>query len=245
MNTQTSQPLPTLVEQYLNAVDQALREAKAPIADRLSVLQELESQLHEMVSTLAEPISEACVLQLIDNLETPATFAEPYEVHATRETHGRNRFFTWRKLFTLASLPIVILCLLTNLFTHVMEGPITSPFNVLVFFPSFLVAYIGAPWALWSLAHEIRHDGMDDDHKLFAGLVAVYGVTAIGLLLLLVIVLSAGMALIPIGAIASLVALNWVYRRIAFRTGQYSRQSIAAQERQKAASRNKTDLAQC
>ena len=66
------------IEAYLDSVDEALIAAHAPRSDRMQVLQDLESQIADMLVQQPQPLTEEAVHALIQTLEPPSHFAATY-----------------------------------------------------------------------------------------------------------------------------------------------------------------------
>ena len=69
------------IDAYLDSVEQALMAAHAPRSDRLQVLQDLESQIAEMLAREPAPLTEESVRSVIEKLEPPRHFADTPHVH--------------------------------------------------------------------------------------------------------------------------------------------------------------------
>ncbi len=74
-----------LIDTYLIGVETALITAGAPRADRTQVLQDLETQITDMVALRPQPLTEEAVRAVLDTLEPPAHFAAMY-------TNGGKRY---------------------------------------------------------------------------------------------------------------------------------------------------------
>src|SRR5262245_4284599 len=66
------------IDAYLDSVEQALLAAHAPRGDRLQVLQDLESQIADMLAVGPQPLTEEIVQSVIAKLEPPSHFAATY-----------------------------------------------------------------------------------------------------------------------------------------------------------------------
>src|SRR6476660_8294535 len=66
------------IDAYLDSVEQALLAAHAPRADRVQVLQDLESQIADMLAVGPQPLTEEIVQSVIAKLEPPSHFAATY-----------------------------------------------------------------------------------------------------------------------------------------------------------------------
>ena len=66
------------IDAYLDSVEQALMSAHAPRSDRLQVLQDLESQIADMLTQQPMPLTEESVRAVLDKLEPPSHFAATY-----------------------------------------------------------------------------------------------------------------------------------------------------------------------
>src|SRR5262245_4379371 len=67
-----------LIDAYLISVENALVAAGAPRADRMQVLQNLETQISDMLAPLPLPFSEEAVCAVIARLEPPGHFTAIY-----------------------------------------------------------------------------------------------------------------------------------------------------------------------
>src|SRR5262245_905019 len=66
------------IDAYLDSVEQALLAAHAPRADRTQVLQDIESQIADMLAVGPQPLTEEIVQSVIAKLEPPSHFAANY-----------------------------------------------------------------------------------------------------------------------------------------------------------------------
>jgi hypothetical protein len=76
------------IDAYLESVERALLDAQAPRSERLQVLQDLESQIADMLAQLPQPVTEQTVQDVIATLEPPRHFAETYGTQG-KETRSR------------------------------------------------------------------------------------------------------------------------------------------------------------
>jgi len=73
-----------VVDEYLDLVERALIACGAPRSERTQVMQDLESQIAEMLAVEPQPLTEESVRAVIARLEPPAQFAATY-VNGTNE----------------------------------------------------------------------------------------------------------------------------------------------------------------
>src|SRR6476660_2243810 len=105
------------IDAYLDSVEQALLAARAPRGDRVQVLQDLESQIADMLAIGPQPLTEEIVQSVIAKLEPPSHFAATYgngneprpawAAHITRRPHIR-----WPLVAALSCACLPVGCLL-------------------------------------------------------------------------------------------------------------------------------------
>ena len=78
MTNQTAGFGQAVVDEYLDAVERALIASGAPRSERTQVVQDLESQIVEMMAALPQPVTEESIRSVIARLEPPAHFAATY-----------------------------------------------------------------------------------------------------------------------------------------------------------------------
>jgi hypothetical protein len=151
------------IDAYLDSVEQALLAAHAPRGDRVQVLQDLESQIADMLAVGPQPLTEEIVQSVIARLEPPSHFAATYGNgggnadsneptpawvnHIARGSHVR-----WPLVAALSCACLPFGCLLGLLAS---AGPPHGPV-VAVILLMLLVGFALTPLALWKAVRQLQ-----------------------------------------------------------------------------------------
>src|SRR5262245_5762888 len=148
------------IDVYLDSVEQALLAARAPRIDRLQVLQDLESQIADMLAQQPPPLTEQLVQSVIQSLEPPSHFAETYGSQPGTAPAVNDRFVRlprprWPLIgaISCALLPGGVSLVLLSLATSYGPGP--RPLGTLGLFVAF-VGLVLTPFALWLAFKQLR-----------------------------------------------------------------------------------------
>jgi len=210
------------IDAYLDSVDEALIAAHAPRSDRMQVLQDLESQIADMLSQQPETLTKEAVQAVIKSLEPPSHFAATYgngkrPVSSTHGVHVRIpeiRFsqIRWPLVAAISAALVPVACLL--LLFIVSTRPQGSAY-VLTFWFTFFVGSVFTPLALWKARKQLlAGEANSPDRNLFVKALLVYGTFAPAILAVVAALLTEGAVLIPFGVVAFVYIQYVVVRRV-------------------------------
>jgi HAAS domain-containing protein len=199
------------VDAYLDSVERALIAAGAPRPDRMQVLQDLESQIADMLAQQPQPLTEEAVRSVIAKLEPASHFAQTYG-NGKEDTAPelrqvdmvtQNRF---AMIAAAACATIVFGCLLLALGAATgMHGPAVGLLGMLLF-----AGVVATPIALWLSIHQMRtQPGQFASRNLVLRSTAVYCAIVPALLFLVACIATEGGVLYPIG-IAAFIYVQYV-----------------------------------
>jgi hypothetical protein len=210
------------IDAYLDSVEQALMAAHAPRSDRLQVLQDLESQIAEMLAREPAPLTEESVRALIEKLEPPCHFADTYGNPAESTPTSKSRFARlphtgwrvhWPTVAAVSCAMLVLGCLLAMLEAGARSnGPILGVSMSLIFLGFFVT-----PIALWKAFRQLQtqvNTRQNSGRELMLKSTVVYCTLTSALLILLAIAITAGVILFPIGVAAIVYAQYTLIRRL-------------------------------
>jgi hypothetical protein len=208
-----------LIDAYLIAVENALVSAGAPRADRMQVLQNLETQITEMLADHALPFTEDVVRAVLDKLEPPSHFAATYrnEQEASRPApvlRGKPPRWSWPVTAAVSCALLIVGCLLLLL------GSVGHSKGLAALGGSSLfIGSVVTPFALWRAFDQLRASSQGRSNRdLVLKSTIVYGAIAPALLMALVTVATQGYVLLPLGAAVFVylqyLLIRWVWQRM-------------------------------
>jgi hypothetical protein len=210
-----------LIDAYLIDVEKALIDAGAPRPDRLQVLQDLETQIAEMLAPGPMPASEEAVRAVLDKLEPPSHFAVTYtnggkQHDATAPiSPAAPRTFRlprtrWPNVAAVSTVLLVFGCL-----SAILAGssPANDEWMVLAVF-GCLVGLTLTPIALWMAYRQLRSDPAKTGRGLVIKSAIVYATIAPVLFVLWTAAATNGAFLILVGVAAFLFAEYVLLRRL-------------------------------
>ncbi|MEO7402036.1 MAG: hypothetical protein ABIU95_00030 [Burkholderiales bacterium] len=205
------------IDAYLDSVEQALIAAHAPRSDRMQVLQDLESQISDMLAQQVLPLTEEMVASVIARLEPPSHFARTYGNGKESPPSARERLTQLRRV----RLPYLRWSIVSAVSCALLPGGVVLAFlaanaHGLSRF-ALLLAFIGlvlTPFAL-GMARKLRaqSDPTEGRHFVLQSTV-VYGVIAPTLLMAFVTAATEGYALVPFGIVAFVYFQYLLIRRV-------------------------------
>jgi hypothetical protein len=203
------------IEAYLDSVDEALIAAHAPRSDRMQVLQDLESQIADMLSQQPQPLTEDAVVAVIKTLEPPSHFAATYgngkqPTAPATEFHWRLPKYRWPLVSAISAavLPVGCLLLWFAIGTRAYDA---AGFIVLLLF----VSCVFTPFALWRARKQLRAEAENPrDRDLMLKSTIVYAAVAPALVVALAAAATEGVALILLGVVAFVYIQYLVIRRV-------------------------------
>jgi hypothetical protein len=210
-----------LIDAYLIAVENALIAAGAPRADRMQVLQNLETQIEDMLMPHPLPFTEETVRSVLDKLEPPSHFAATYtnggKSHATASPPSSPPLRTFR--VTRPQWPKVAAACAATLGLSIVCGLIVgasrpNPFWIVMTLLSGLVGFVVTPFALWRAYRQLRSDPTAPGRDLVITTAIAYGTIAPILLVLLAGEATNGAAPILFGIAAFFYAQYHLLRRL-------------------------------
>lgn len=210
------------IDAYLDSVDEALIAAHAPRSDRMQVLQDLESQIADMLSQQPQPLTEETVQAVIKTLEPSSHFAATYGngKRATPSSSGVHvrlpeihiSQIRWSLVAAISAALLPGGCLLAW-FADATRA--RGPFIALPIMLMFFLGFVFTPFAIWKARKQLLTDAENPrDRGLFVKSIVGYGVFAPALLALFATVASDGAVLIPFGVVAFVYIQYAVIRRI-------------------------------
>src|SRR5262245_43883207 len=220
MTENTSSAVGRATNAYLDSVEQALLAAHAPRGDRLQVLQDLESQIADMLAVGPQPLTEEIVQSVIAKLEPPSHFAATYgsgngngnEPRLTWVTQIASRSsFRWPFVAVLSCACLVFGCLLALLASAgPPHGPIVAALASMLF-----VGFVFTPLALWKAVAQLQaQPDHPRDRDLVLKSTLVYCVIVPVLLVGFLTLVTHGYIFIPFGLAAFVYLQFLLVRRI-------------------------------
>jgi hypothetical protein len=204
------------IDAYLNSVEQALITAGAPRADRLQVLQDLESQISDMLAQFPLPFTEEIVQSVIAKLEPPTHFAATYGNGKEPVAAKVRRSIAlpecrWSMIAAAGCASILMGYVLLLLAAAVgAHGPVIGLIGILL-----LVGTIVTPPAIWQSVKQLRAEPATlTNRNLVLRSAVIYAAVVPTSLLLLACAATQGMIMIPIGIIASVYFQFLIVRRL-------------------------------
>jgi len=205
------------IDAYLDSVEQALLAAHAPRGDRVQVLQDLESQIADMLASGPQPLTEEAVQSVIAKLEPPSHFAATYGngrearaawgVESAVSEIARRSWIRWPWVAAVSCTCLGLGCLgvlLTN-------GP-NGPDGILIAL-LLLVGFALTPLALWKAAKQLQAEPGDRrDRNLVLISALVYAVVVPALVMGFFTLATHGFLLVPFG-LGAFVYLQYVLVR--------------------------------
>jgi hypothetical protein len=202
------------IDAYLDSVDLALIAAGAPRIDRLQVLQDLESQIADMVAREPSPITEAAVHAVLDKLEPPSHFAATFGQAGDSTPSRPHRSFRWTRpnwpilaAVSCALLPLGCIALLSAELLR-----FSSPVSGLSILSSLFLGVVFTPIALWMAYKQLQVQPDTTGRELLLKSTITYGVLAPLLVMLFAAAVTDGIVLIPFG-FAAFVYLQYLLLR--------------------------------
>ena len=206
------------IDAYLDSVEHALIAAHAPRSDRMQVLQDLESQIADMLAQQVSPLTEELVLAVIQKLEPPSHFArtygngkEPTPSASDRFTQLRHRMphVSWSKVSAIscACIPAgpLLMFLAANSHSHGLFLFLTC---------IMLFGLVFTPIALWMASKELRASKEQEGRNLVLKSVIAYGVIAPTLVMAFAIAVTHGLVLVPFGIVSFVYLQYQLIRRV-------------------------------
>ncbi len=145
------------IDQYLDLVERTLMMANAPRSDRMQVIQDLESQISEMLAASSEPRSDALVIEILQRMEPATHFAAMYgQAEAmtqppSRQLKPRGPHMSRWILAAAAMVGFLILTLLAS--PLLIENEELALMTIFMVIPATLLA---TPFIWWMGVREIR-----------------------------------------------------------------------------------------
>jgi hypothetical protein len=209
------------IDAYINAVEQALITANAPRPDRLEVLQDLESQIAEMLAQRPQPLTEEVVQSVIEKLEAPGVFATAYadidqpqaatasRLPATRRTlRARFTNVRWSTAAVMSCALIPLGCVLLLLSTTANDRGPAEAATILL-----LLAIAVTPIPLWKSFQQLRTEpAQDHGRQLTMWAAIVYCALVSTLLLAVSCGVTHGNILFPLAA-GAFIYFQYVFLR--------------------------------
>lgn len=211
-----------IIDAYLIGVENALIAAGAPRAERMQVLQDLETQIAEMVAMRPLPPTEEAVRAVLDTLEPPAHFAAMYTNGGKKNESTAPASLATQRTFRLtrpkwpnvAAVSVAILacgCLFAMI-AAAANGP--NDFWILLALLNCFVGLVFTPIALWNAYRQLRSDLTTPGRGLVLKSAIVYGTIAPILFVLWAAVVTEGLVPILLGIVALFYVQYVLLRRL-------------------------------
>jgi hypothetical protein len=222
----TSQIGREVIDAYLDSVEQAMLAAQAPRSDRAQVIQDLESQISDMLAQESRPVTEEMVRAVVAKLEPPSHFAATYgngkmPPTATRRVVSARPAIRWSRV-AAACVGAGIFGALVWL-THVGEL-IDSNGGLIVC--SIAFSLIATPFALMMAFRQLRtQPDRFPDRDFVTKMTIGYAIVAPAFLMVLLTEWTYGFVLMPLGAAAFL----YLHYRCVQRLRRYVEETLPPQ----------------
>jgi len=192
-----------VIDTYLDSVEQVLLAAHAPRSDRAQVLQDLESQIAEMLAKTPGPLTEEMVQSVIGKLEPPSHFAASYANGKQPSIAMPPRF---ARSLQVRWSHVAVVCIAVAVFgplselTYLIAGG-NSGGEVLTL--SILFGLVATPFAL-ALAYQqiLARPGQFPDRDFVTKLITGYAIIAPAFVMIVLTEWTYGLVLIPFGVVA-------------------------------------------
>jgi hypothetical protein len=192
------------IDAYLDSVEQALLAAHAPRSDRLQVLQDLESQIADMLAREAAPLSEESVRSVIEKLEPPRHLADTYGngTQTPPPAPSPSRFARLPRAPwpIIAAASCALLCVACLFAVFAVATDAHGLFDLLMSLA--VLSFFVTPIALWmAYSHLLAHPDMHG-RDLVVKSACAYIALSLALLMLFLATVTEGIFLIALGVAA-------------------------------------------
>jgi hypothetical protein len=212
-----------LIDEYLIAVENALIAAGAPRPDRMQVLQNLETQITEMLSPHPAPFTEDAVRSVLEKLEPPRHFAAAY-INGSKRYHSvaptplspQSSFRMARPnwpVLAAVSAGILASAIPFGLMT-VASAPYVNDFWAILMLLSGFIGVVFTPIALWMAYRQLRSNPAAPGRGLVLNSAIVYGIIVPILIVLLAAEATDGAAPMLFGIAAFFYTQYVLLRRL-------------------------------
>jgi hypothetical protein len=198
------------IDAYLDSVEQALLAVRAPRSDRLQVLQDLESQIADMLAHEPAPLTEESVRAVIEKLEPPRHFADTYTDTSESKPSPIRRLprletINW-PLIAAISFALIPMSGLVALLDQDLLGALSLVFLL-------PIGFLFTPFAIWKAFKQLRaQSGKIRGRDMVLNTTAAYAVLAPVLVMLFAIAVTEGIAFYMLG-VAALIYVHYVFIR--------------------------------
>lgn len=216
------------IDAYLDSVEQAMLAVHAPRRDRMQVLEDIESQIADMLAEQPTPLTEDAVRDVIGKLEPPSHFATMYgngrQPRAANAVSARSAWrwpspwpalmgVPWTRVAVVSISLMVASALLIVFYLLVNRRPPSPELLVFSLFATFCAAtgtLVAAYWQFRTRSKWLQ------ERDLFVNCVTVYAVVVSLFLIFMLTIATDGAALVPIGILGLLYILyafvQWMRR---------------------------------
>jgi hypothetical protein len=204
------------IDAYLDSVEQVLLAAHAPRGDRVQVLQDLESQIAEMLTSAPQPLTDEVVQSTIAKLEPPGQFAATYgSGNDPRPSWGTQissrSHVRWPLIAALSCACLVFGCLVMLMASNASLNGL----YVLFIASMLLVGFVLTPVALWNAVKQLElHSEHHHGRELVMKSTLVYSVIVPVLLVGFIAFATRGLILVPVGLGALVYLESVLIRRV-------------------------------
>jgi hypothetical protein len=209
------------INAYLDSVELAMIAADAPRIDRLQVIQNLESQIADMLAGQPSPLTEESVRGVLDKLEPPSHFAATYgtgKQSASPTAAAPSRVvrlprISW-PMIAAGSAAILLLGCLFGLLA-INSGP--NDLLILLMLLCLLVGFVLTPFAIWKAYNQLLAQPGAPGRALVLNSMIVYSVIVPALLMCFITAITEGYALFLLGIAAFFYFQYLLVRRVSRR----------------------------
>jgi HAAS domain-containing protein len=205
-----------VIDEYLDSVERALIASRAPRSERTQVVQDLESQIAEMLAAEPQPLTEDSVSAVIARLEPAAHFAATYGNGTKEAAHSQPRVprwvtprVSWAVLAAISCWMIPIAALLI-----MMAGRSADGLTLLLLFMVGAGILFG-PFALWKAVREMQSSTPAASRRDMVMIAAmVYSMVVPVLLMVVAVGITEEGAFVALGVIGFIYFQYLLVRRV-------------------------------
>jgi len=203
------------IDAYLDSVEQALMGAHAPRSDRLQVLQDLESQIADMLTQQPMPLTEESVRAVLDKLEPSSHFAATYGngTQTTPSAPSPSRFARLPRAPwpIIAAASCALFCVTCLFAVFAVASDAKGSFDL--FMSLAVLSFFVTPIALWMAYRHLRAHPDMHGRDLMLKSACAYVALALALLMLFMTTITEGLVLIALGVAAFVYFEYLIIRR--------------------------------
>jgi hypothetical protein len=210
-----------VIDEYLDSIERVLIAAHAPRSERTQVVQDLESQIADMLASAPQPLTEDAVRAVIARLEPPEHFAATYGNGQKETAKSETKAAGWSApkigWVYAAAISTGLIPLAVLLGVAAFEGRAAALGGLLLLIA--LMAAVFAPYALVRAARDLESPPPSATKRATVLVAAMtYSIVVPLLLLYIAVGVTHGAVLMAMGLLAffyfEYLLLRRVYRRL-------------------------------